>query len=259
MTNIFFPFHLVELSPWPLFTGFCALRIILRLVVWFKFHTRFWFLISFFMVRLIAFLWWRDVRREATFQGFHNSYVQHGLKLGIGLFIFSEVIFFSAFFWTFFHRRIAPSIDIGLIWPPTGLHPLNPFQVPLLNTAILLSRGVTVTWRHHRLIRNQSRGFRLLSTVILGVYFTTLQGFEYYQAEFTLSDSVYGRIFFVATGFHGLHVIIGSSLLLYCLIRIRVNHFSFFHHIGYEMAIWYWHFVDVVWLFLFSIIYWWGF
>jgi cytochrome c oxidase subunit 3 len=142
-----------------------------------------------------------------------------------------------------------------------GIQPLNPFQVPLLNTAVLLASGVTVTWAHHSLIEgNRTQGLQALTaTVVLGVYFTFLQAGEYYEAPFTIRDSVYGSTFFVATGFHGLHVLIGTSFLLVCLIRLYTNHFSTHHHFGFEAAAWYWHFVDVVWLFLYLSIYWWGY
>jgi cytochrome c oxidase subunit 3 len=172
----------------------------------------------------------------------------------------SEVLFFFRFFWAFFHRRLSPTIEIGIQWPPIGISPFNPFQVPLLNTIILLSSGFTVTWAHHAIIENNfSQAWqRLTLTVILGVYFTILQGIEYWEARFSISDSVYGSTFFLATGFHGIHVIIGTTFLAVCLIRLNIKHFSINHHFGFEAAAWYWHFVDVVWLFLFITIYWWG-
>ncbi len=209
---------------------------------------------------IILYLWWRDVSRESTYQGFHNIFVQHGLKIGIIFFILSEVLFFRGFFWTFFHRSLSPISEIGLNWPPFNIFPLNPFQIPLLNTCILLSSGIRVTWSHHALINNyKSSKLSLFITIVLGVYFTFLQWFEYNDASFCINDSIFGSIFFVATGFHGTHVLIGSLFLLFSFIRMYYNHFSQYHHLGFEIAIWYWHFVDVVWLFLFSIIYWWRF
>jgi len=168
--------------------------------------------------------------------------------------------FFFSFFWAFFHRSLAPTIEIGLIWPPTGIEPFNPFQVPLLNTIILLSSGVTVTWAHHSIIENNHSQTLtgLILTVILGLYFTSLQALEYWEASFTISDSSYGSTFFMATGFHGVHVIIGTTFIAVCLNRHFKNHFSPSHHFGFEAAAWYWHFVDVVWLFLYMTIYWWG-
>ena len=176
------------------------------------------------------------------------------------LFILSEVCFFFAFFWAFFHRRLAPTIELGNRWPPTGINPLSPWGVPLLNTIVLLSSGVTVTWAHHAILAgNQKEGtLGLLLTVILGGYFTFLQGIEYFESRFSIRDRVYGTTFFVATGFHGLHVLIGRTFLLVCLVRHVKMHFTEGHHLGFEAAAWYWHFVDVVWLFLFVSIYWWG-
>jgi len=181
------------------------------------------------------------------------------LKLGIILFITSEVFFFVSFFWGYFHRRLSPNIDIGQIWPPYFINSFNPINVPLLNTIILLSSGVSVTWSHHAILKNQMKkaNFSLLLTVLLGLYFSLLQGIEYFQAEFCIRDSIYGSRFFIATGFHGLHVIIGSTFLLICYIRIKNFEFSSNHLIGFEAAAWYWHFVDIVWIFLYISIYWW--
>ena len=160
----------------------------------------------------------------------------------------------------FFHRSLSPAIELGASWPPIGIISFNPFQIPLLNTAILLASGVTVTWAHHRLIENNhsqtTQG--LFFTVLLGIYFTILQAYEYIEAPFTIADSIYGSTFFIATGFHGIHVLIGTTFLLVCLLRHLNNHFSKNHHFGFEAAAWYWHFVDVVWLFLYITIYWWG-
>jgi len=253
-------FHLVDQSPWPLTGAIAAFIITTGIVKWFQtFHINL-FLLGILILIITCIQWWRDISREGTYQGLHSSIVVIGLKWGMILFIISEVLFFFSFFWAFFHRRLAPSIDIGLIWPPLGITPFNPFQVPLLNTIILLSSGVTVTWAHHALLEknfSQSKR-RLIFTITLGIYFTILQALEYWEAPFSIADSTYGRIFFVATGFHGIHVIIGTSFLLVGLIRLINNHFSNIHHFGFEAAAWYWHFVDVVWLFLYIRIYWWG-
>jgi len=253
-------FHLVDQRPWPLTGAIGALTLTTGIVKWFN-EFNFYLLILGKLILIITCIqWWRDIRREGSLQGLHTSIVEKGLRWGIILFITSEVLFFFSFFWAFFHRSLSPTLEIGSYWPPIGTSPFNPFQVPLLNTIILLSSGVTVTWAHHALIeRNYTQSFLgLLSTVILGAYFTALQGLEYWEASFTISDSVYGRTFFVATGFHGLHVLIGTTFLLICLGRHSANHFSLDHHFGFEAAAWYWHFVDVVWLFLFITIYWWG-
>lgn len=254
------PFHLVEYSPWPLtgsMGGFC---LVVGLVSWFHGYGYIGIIVGLVLVVLTIFQWWRDVVRERTYQGFHTEAVSRGLRMGIILFIISEVIFFFSFFWAFFHRRLAPTIELGSCWPPVGIRPLNAFAVPLLNTVVLLASGFTVTWAHHALIEgNLSGGIQgLVLTVVLGVYFTFLQANEYYDAPFSIADGVYGSTFFVATGFHGLHVLIGTTFLLVCLIRTWLNHFAKDHHFGFEAAAWYWHFVDVVWLFLFTWIYWWG-
>ena len=206
------------------------------------------------------FFWCRDVVRESTFQGHHTKRATQGLKMGFILFIVSEVLLFFSFFWAFFHSSLSPAVEIGCNWPPLGINPLDPFSVPLLNTTILLSSGATVTWAHHSIVsgdRNEALT-GLLCTVILGIIFTCLQAFEYVEAPFSIADSVYGSVFFIATGFHGFHVIVGTIFLFVCLIRLNNFHFTRTHHLGFEAASWYWHFVDVVWLFLYVCIYWWG-
>lgn len=254
------PFHLVEISPWPLTSAIGALLLTIGLTRWFHIHSTTCLLIGIAVIILSMIQWWRDVIREATFQGAHTSYVTQGLRYGIILFILSEVLFFFAFFWAFFHRRLAPTTELGCCWPPVGIEPINPFRVPLLNTAVLLASGVTVTWAHHRLIEGNKRNATqaLVLTVALGAYFTFLQLGEYKTASFTIADRIYGSTFFVSTGFHGAHVLIGSTFLLVCLIRNIMSHFSPTHHFGFEAAAWYWHFVDVVWICLYLCIYWWG-
>lgn len=254
------PFHLVDYSPWPLTGAIGAITSVSGLVKWFHQYDISLFLLGNIITILTVYQWWRDVSREGTFQGLHTLPVTLGLRWGIILFILSEVLFFVSFFWAFFHRSLSPAIELGASWPPAGIKPFNPFQIPLLNTAILLSSGVTVTWAHHRLIEgNHSQATQsLFFTVLLGIYFTILQAYEYIEAPFTIADSVYGSTFFIATGFHGIHVLIGTSFLLVCLIRHLNNHFSKNHHFGFEAAAWYWHFVDIVWLFLYISIYWWG-
>nr|AND96372.1 cytochrome c oxidase subunit 3 [Bubas bison] len=254
------PYHLVDVSPWPLLGAFGAMITMIGVIKWFHFFNHSLFLLGSSIMILIMYQWWRDVTREGTFQGLHTYPVTMGLRWGMILFITSEVFFFISFFWAFFHSSLSPAIEIGTLWPPKGITPFNPLQIPLLNTLILLTSGLTVTWAHHSLIENDynqtTQGLGL--TVMLGIYFTILQGYEYIEAPFTIADSVYGASFFMATGFHGLHVIIGTTFLLVCLIRHINNHFSCIHHFGFEAAAWYWHFVDVVWLFLYITIYWWG-
>lgn len=254
------PFHLVEFSPWPLLGAIGALALTSGLAAWFHNFGPLLLTLGLIITLIVILQWWRDVIRERTYQGFHTSSVTKGLRVGIILFISSEVLFFFAFFWAFFHRRLAPTPELGCTWPPTGIYPINPFSIPLLNTAVLLASGVTVTWAHHRLIEGNRTGAiqGLALTVFLGAYFTILQVGEYFEAPFTIADRVYGTTFFVATGFHGLHVLIGTTFLFVCLLRTTLHHFSSGHHFGFEAAAWYWHFVDVVWIFLYLCIYWWG-
>lgn len=254
------PFHLVDVRPWPLTGAIGAITLTSGIIIWFHQNRIKLLILGYIIIILTIIQWWRDITREATFQGKHTLIVVNGLKWGIILFIVSEVLFFVSFFWGFFHRRLSPTIEIGASWPPAGIKTFNPIDIPLLNTIILLCSGITVTWAHHRIIENNhSQGVQaLFFTVILGIYFTLLQGYEYYEARFTIRDSVYGSCFFIATGFHGIHVIIGTTFLAVCLIRHINYHFSRKHHFGFEAAAWYWHFVDVVWLFLYISIYWWG-
>nr|BBN80006.1 cytochrome c oxidase subunit 3 [Grandidierella fasciata] len=254
------PYHLVEKSPWPLTASVGAFVLTSGLVKWFHLFSMNLFFIGLLTVLISSVQWWRDVTREGTFQGLHTVKVVEGLQLGMILFILSEVLFFFSFFWAFFHSSLNPTLEIGGQWPPTAIVPFNPFQIPLLNTLILLSSGVTVTWAHHSILENKHNDAiqGLALTVFLGLYFTALQAMEYVEAPFSIADSVYGSTFFVATGFHGLHVIIGTMFLLVMLTRLLKGHFSKKHHFGLEAAIWYWHFVDVVWLFLYTFIYWWG-
>src|SRR6202047_4434614 len=180
-------------------------------------------------------VWWRDVIREATFEGFHNPVVQLGLRYGMALFIASEVMFFSAFFWAFFSSSLFP---VGGVWPPKGIHPFDPFEFPFLNTLILLLSGTTVTWAHHCLLEGDRNGMLrgLALTVFLGICFTSCQAWEYSHAAFGFKDGIYPSTFFMATGFHGFHVIIGTIFLITCLIRARKGQFTPENHLGFEFA-----------------------
>nr|YP_010852787.1 cytochrome c oxidase subunit III [Gonepteryx amintha]WGL40167.1 cytochrome c oxidase subunit III [Gonepteryx amintha]WHS18933.1 cytochrome c oxidase subunit 3 [Gonepteryx amintha] len=262
MTNNFHnhPYHLVDFSPWPLTGAIGTMTLVTGLVKWFHNFNMNLLILGYMIVILTMYQWWRDVCREGTFQGKHTILVSKGLRWGMLLFIISEVFFFISFFWAFFHSSLAPNIEIGTMWPPSNIIPFNPFQIPLLNTIILITSGLTVTWAHHAMMNNNfsQTSQSLFITILLGFYFSILQAYEYMEASFTISDSVYGSTFFMATGFHGLHVIIGTIFLLTCFIRHSSNHFSSNHHFGFEAAAWYWHFVDVVWLFLYISIYWWG-
>nr|UDU84753.1 cytochrome c oxidase subunit III [Archips podanus] len=254
------PYHLVDYSPWPLTGAIGVLTLVTGMVKWFHNFNMNLLILGYIITLLTMYQWWRDICREGTMQGKHTILVSKGLRWGMILFIVSEVFFFISFFWAFFHSSLSPNIEIGMTWPPISIIPFNPFQIPLLNTIILITSGITVTWAHHAIMENNltqaTQG--LFITVMLGMYFTMLQAYEYIEAPFTIADSIYGSTFFMATGFHGLHVLIGTIFLLICLIRHMNNHFSKNHHFGFEAAAWYWHFVDVVWLFLYISIYWWG-
>nr|ALO20792.1 cytochrome c oxidase subunit 3 [Plotocnide borealis] len=260
MEKIFHPYHLVDPSPWPYVMAIGIFFTTLGLVIYFHYSKLLLLICGLIIIILCLIMWLKDIIREATFQGYHTKKALLGLKMGFILFIVSEILFFFSFFWAFFHSSLSPAIEIGVIWPPTGINPLNPFSIPLLNTIVLLSSGATVTWAHHSIVKgNRNEAIiSLLLTIILGVIFTILQAFEYIEAPFNIADSVYGSTFFVATGFHGLHVIIGTIFLFICFLRLIAFHFTKTHHFGFEAASWYWHFVDVVWLFLYVCIYWWG-
>nr|YP_010349777.1 cytochrome c oxidase subunit III [Cassianeura cassiae]UOH96519.1 cytochrome c oxidase subunit III [Cassianeura cassiae] len=254
------PFHLVDKSPWPLTGSLGLLSTMMGMIMWFNKFEIYMLIIGMLIISLTMIQWWRDVTRESTFQGLHTVKVIKGMKIGMILFIVSEVLFFTSFFWAFFHSSLAPCMEIGLLWPPKGIITFNPINIPMLNTMILLSSGVTITWAHNSLInKNYSKMIQsMILTLMLGFYFSLLQLYEYIEAPFCISDSVYGSTFFMATGFHGLHVIIGTIFILISTIRLSKLHFSNYHHNGFEASAWYWHFVDVVWLFLYLSIYWWG-
>jgi len=255
-------FHLVDPSALPLLMSISALCLTGCSVLYFHGYSlglecTFF---GFFCVCLCFFLWWRDIVRESTYEGHHTNIVQLGLRYGMLLFIVSEIMFFFAFFWAFFAAALAPVIEIGSIWPPKGIDPFNPIEIPLLNTLLLLCSGATVTYAHHAITAGNKieAVFGLVLTVVLASIFTALQAFEYVSAPFTISDGMFGSTFFMATGFHGFHVLIGTIFLTVCLFRLLLNQFSIQHHFGFEAAAFYWHFVDVVWLFLYIAIYFWG-
>jgi cytochrome c oxidase subunit 3 len=247
------PFHLVDPSPWPIFGALGAFVSTSGGVLYMHgyFGGAYTLCLGIFMIMYTMFVWWRDVVRESTFEGHHTLTVQTGLRYGMILFIVSEIMFFFAFFWAFFHSSLSPAIELGAVWPPKGIEVLNPWEVPFANTVILLSSGASVTWAHHAILAGQRKQgiYSLIITVVLASVFTALQVMEYMEAPFTISDSVYGSTFFMATGFHGFHVFVGTLFLLVCLIRLSNYHFTKHHHLGFEAAAWYWHFVDIVWLF----------
>jgi cytochrome c oxidase subunit 3 len=252
---------MVKASPWPFVTSLAALvtTVGASLYMHFFFIGAKLFLFGLLLLLACMICWWKDVITEATYYGDHTKAVRRGLRYGMLLFIVSEIMFFLAFFWAFFHSSLAPAMEIGFVWPPKGIHPFCPAGVPFLNTLILLTSGSFITWSHYSLDGNiEEAQLALALTIGLGLIFTLLQFYEYKHAPFQISDSIYGSLFFMLTGFHGFHVLIGTLFLCVCLYRMIQGHFRSHHHVGFEAAIWYWHFVDVVWIFLFISIYWWG-
>jgi cytochrome c oxidase subunit III len=281
-------YHLVNPSPWPAVGATAAFASAVGLIIWmrslgggaglFGLKGPTIFAIGVLGIVFTMFMWWRDVIKEAH-GGDHTPVVQLHLRYGMILFIASEVMFFVAWFWAYFDAALFPAaVDtlentnevIGMVernaltgghWPPqpsdTFKGTFDPWGLPLVNTLILLTSGTTVTWAHHALLQNDRKGLNrgLALTIILGVCFTLCQGYEYGHAGFKYAGNIYGATFFMATGFHGAHVIIGTIFLTVCLLRALKGHFTPQQHFGFEAAAWYWHFVDVVWLFLFSCIY----
>jgi cytochrome c oxidase subunit 3 len=256
------PFHLVSPSPWP----FCSSISLLVLassgaLSMHNFYNGYYSVyLGFILVISSMSLWFRDIISEGSFIGDHTLAVQKGLNLGVILFIVSEALFFMAIFWAFFHSALTPTVELGAQWPPIGIEPVNPFELPLLNTVILLSSGATITYAHHSIIQGKREGalYGSIFTVLLAIIFTGFQGLEYNVSSFTISDGAFGTCFFFGTGFHGIHVIVGTIFLLVALWRIFVYQLTDSHHLGLEAGILYWHFVDVVWLFLYISIYYWG-
>lgn len=254
------PFHLLNPSPWPLTASIGAFIMALGAVQWF--HDRGqkgWMLAGLAIVAVTAFLWWRDVVREARRDHAHTPAVRHGLRLGMALFIASEVMFFAGFFWAFFNGALGVNPSVSQ-WPPAGIEPLHTWSLPFINTLILLSSGATLTWAHHGVTTGNQRQsvLGLVITVALGILFLSLQMVEYGEATFKFTEGVYPSVFYMATGFHGFHVLVGVCFLIVCTLRAGKGHFTPGQHVGFEAAAWYWHFVDVVWLFLFVWVYWWG-
>jgi heme/copper-type cytochrome/quinol oxidase subunit 3 len=256
------PYHMVDPSPWPFVMSIALLTMTSGGVMWFHSYSGggYTLLTGMFGLFFTMYVWWRDIVREATYEGQHTEMVQAGMSMGMILFIASEVMFFFGFFWAFFHAALVPVQEIGCVWPPQGIEVFNPWEIPLLNTVILVTSGATCTWAHHAIIAGDRRDaiLGLILTLVLAVIFTGFQGYEYSHASFTISDGIYGSCFYMATGFHGFHVCIGTLFLTVCLVRLIQHHFTREHHFGFEAASWYWHFVDVVWLFLFVAVYWWG-
>jgi cytochrome c oxidase subunit 3 len=260
-------YHLVNPSPWPFIGSISTLILAIGAVAWMKDWTPWIFFIGLAGVLYTMYAWWSDVIREAH-QGSHTRVVMMHHRYGMILFIASEVMFFVAWFWAYFDgffryddlEQYARVTATGGVWPPQGIEVFDPFHLPLFNTIILLTSGTTVTWAHHALLEGDKNGLKwgLVLTIALGLLFSFVQAMEYASAGFSLSGNLYGSAFFMATGFHGFHVIVGTVFLAVCLVRALRDDFNERHHLGFEFAAWYWHFVDVVWLFLFASIYIWG-
>lgn len=256
------PFHIVDPSPWPLASSFSAFFTLFGLTLYMHSYKIGFtlFVLGLISTTLSASLWWRDIIREGTFEGAHTLPVQHGLRFGMVLFIVSEVMLFLAFFWAYFHASLNPVAEIGCVWPPKGIEVISPWLIPLLNTALLLTSGASLTWAHAAILG----GYRmeaiagLLLTIVLAAFFTSFQAYEYLNAPFGISDGIYGTTFYLLTGLHGFHVIVGTIFLAVSLVRLVKHHFTMQNHVGFECAAWYWHFVDVVWIFLFLAVYTWG-
>jgi cytochrome c oxidase subunit 3 len=286
-------YHLVDPSPWPIVGSIAAFTMLAGAVLWMNKDyagfaplngTPWTFLIGLGLLMFMFVGWWRDVIQESVVKGNHTPVVKLHLRFGMVLFIASEVMFFVAWFWAYFNSAFFPhDVSIGQ-WPPAGIVTLDPWHFPILNTLILLTSATTVTWAHHALQHGDNKGTvqGLIVTILLGMSFTCIQAYEYAHAPFTFGfngaalvpftdpahavlstgvgdlGAIYGSTFFMATGFHGFHVIVGTIFLIVCLFRAMQGQFTPDRHFGFEAAAWYWHFVDVVWLFLFAWIYVWG-
>ena len=254
------PYHLVDPSPWPFLGSISAFVMAIGAVLYM--HGEISWVLILGLVAVLGTMagWFWEVIKEAEFGGYHNPVVQVGMRYGMALFIASEVMFFVAWFWAYFNAALFPTEQIDGTWPPPGIQTFDTWDLPFLNTLILLMSGITVTWAHHALREGNRRHFLqgLALTIFLGVCFTGVQAFEYSHAAFGFGDGIYPSTFYMATGFHGFHVLVGTIFLIVCYFRGRAGHFTANQHFGFEAAAWYWHFVDVVWLFLFVSIYWWG-
>lgn len=256
------PYFLPDPSPWPIFGALGGFLTVLGIVLAAHLGNYIVLAIGVALVLAVMFMWWRDVLRETRPADSQSLIVRLSLRYGMTLFIGSEVMFFVGFFWSYFNFLIYPGTqgDGQVVWPPTTIHTFDPFHFPFLNTMILLLSGTTVTWAHHSLLEGDRKGlvWGLGCTILLGMSFTMFQAIEYSHAPFAFTGGIYPSVFFMATGFHGFHVIVGTCFLAVCWFRARAGGFTPERHFGLEAAAWYWHFVDVVWLFLFVCIYWYG-
>ena len=261
------PYHLVRPSIWPLLSAFAGGLLAVGAVMYMHDATLFGskvgmkgITIGLIAVLLCMFFWWKDIIFESVGEKAHNKITEIGLRYGMITFIASEVMFFVAFFWAFFNGAFYPTEATGFVWPPAGIETVDPFHLPLLMTLILLLSGSTVTWAHHAILHNNQKDAvtALGLSVALGVLFLGFQVYEYGHLAYGFKEGIYPSTFYMATGFHGFHVFVGTIFLFVCWIRAMLGHFTKDNHFGFEAAAWYWHFVDVVWLFLFLAVYVWG-
>jgi len=255
------PFSIPANRPWPLTASFIAFGLTLNSVYFFYIGYSWWSVFSFIFLLFISFQWLSDIVKENQ-EGFHTFKVSSNIRFGMILFIISEILFFFAFFWSYFHICLGPTVKTGFQFPPFLFSEIivDPFGIPLLNTMVLISSGVRITWCHHSIL-NSNFNESLISltfTIILGVYFMFLQVGEYIKRKVKIKSTVFGTVFFLLTGFHGFHVTIGIVLLSVCLFRLGFLHFKKNIHVGFEISAWYWHFVDVVWIFLYLFVYLYG-
>lgn len=255
-------FHILLPSPWPLLLSLSILLLVFGLVLWMNLINNggYYLLGSLVLVLLVAYLWVNDIIEEATCGGYHSTIVKLSIRNGFQLFVISEVMLFLAFFWAFFHSALCPSNLIGSIYPPKGIIYISPWGLPLLNTMLLIVSGFAVTWAHRCICVNYFKEAidSFLITILLGMVFMFIQAYEYYEAAFDISDGIYGSVFYFLTGLHGMHVFVGILCLIFSFIRLVNRHFLRNHYLGFVLASWYWHFVDIVWIALFLIVYVWG-
>ena len=261
-TGLKHPYHLPDPSPWPIIGAVGGFMVVFGIILVSHYKSYLVLVAGVLLTLITMFFWWRDVVHEARTPGAHSAIVRLGLRYGMTLFITSEVMFFVGFFWAYFSFLIFPETQGNgqTVWPPTNVLTFDPFHLPLLNTMILLLSGCTITFAHHALLEGNKKMLvnGLGMTILLGLTFTLCQAIEYSHSPFPLTGGAYPSVFFLATGFHGFHVIVGTLFLIVCWFRAQADHFTPDRHFGFEAAAWYWHFVDVVWLFLFICIYWYG-
>nr|YP_009935157.1 Cox3 [Metschnikowia drosophilae]QNS23013.1 Cox3 [Metschnikowia drosophilae]QNS23024.1 Cox3 [Metschnikowia drosophilae] len=256
------PFHLVNPSPWPLFTSFSLMNLALTmgLTAHGYMNNNMYMLMNMVLMLYVFTLWFKDMMAESTYLGDHTKAVKKGMTQGFYLFVVSEILIFASLFWAYLHSSLNPTMEIGMAWPPMGIEAVSPNELPLLNTMILLASGVTVTMGHHALINGNRNDtlYGFIYTTLLMFIFVILQGLEYIYAPFTITDGVYGSTFFSLTGLHGVHMM--SILMMFAVCTWRVYNYDFttHSHVFGEVTVLYLHVLDMLWLFIYMMVYWWG-